>query len=293
MKGAAFIVAVAALVRSLPAAAAVDDPVVLVPSSRWTLDFADERCSLIRDFGHGDEALRLQIDAYGPQQGYVVTLSGPLVPGSPNAQVVEFSIGYSPDDGERKRSTSLWGKMGDENAVSIRRGFLPLPGSAMTATEFADSVESMTVAFRLYRPIRLETGNMAAPFSAMHQCVDDLLASWGIDPVGYAQLSQKARLDKLAAGFREIDPARGEKYPSPKERRDRKIAEAVAEAGGMYPVRLMIAASGKPTACVVQVAWPSETQRQAVCKQLSSHHYLPARDAAGEPVASFIQVEAH
>jgi hypothetical protein len=45
---------------------AADAPRILAPVSDWTLDFADERCSLIREFADGDDRIRLQIDSFGP-----------------------------------------------------------------------------------------------------------------------------------------------------------------------------------------------------------------------------------
>jgi hypothetical protein len=309
MKRAAFLGSLALLLQSAPVHAA-DELRVLAPVSDWTLDFADERCSLIREFADGDRKVRLQIDSYGPVLGYRVMISGDLVAGT------EFRVAYSPDTRERDPLQMILGKFDGENAVSFGPAFLPVlppadpkplaaeqtPGSPREAvlpgTEFERSVTHMTVSFRLRKPFRLDTGSMAAPFAAMHRCVDDLIASWGIDP---AQHRARTRppvlvLDELPEGYKQVTVDLRDDRPGYTEREHQAIARALARerawpvtrAGYVAPVRVMVDAAGKSTACVVQIPSASAESRQSLCQQFAGP-YQPALDAEGRPMASFIQ----
>ena len=309
MKHAAILALMAIVSQSGPAHAA-DGPRILAPSSDWTLDFADERCSLIREFGEGDDTIRLQIDSFGPRPGYRVLISGGLVPGSDAAPMTEFGVSYSPDTGQRDRMTMFVGNLNGQNAVSFGRGFVPEPAFASqhadeAASAFERSVTHMTVAFKLRKPVQLDTGSMAAPFAAMHRCVDDLIASWGID---LAQHRTRSRAPQVAVTTESGERAfrtngqdfalverSGEavterNYPRPADRRAQQFARNAYSSGDLVPVRVMIDAAGQPTACVVQLAQVSEAFRQNACESLKGP-YQPALDAEGRPMASFIQFD--
>jgi len=297
------------------AADAADEPRVLAPASPWTLDFAEERCSLIREFADRDDRLRLQIDAFGPQPSYRVTLSGGLVAGSPTAALVEYRVGYSPDAGERDRFTTIAGKLDGANAVAFGRGFLPLgfrggstPEADALASEFQRSITHVTVEFRNRRPLRLATGSMAEPFAALRLCVDDLMASWGVDPAAQRALSRYAWRETGASPGERVfvaSPGDGGQAPElarrngepvasgdwlgPADRRARAVATSAYHSANLTPVRVMIDATGQATACVVQVARP-EAVRERICAGLMGT-YQPALDAEGRAVVSFLQLE--
>jgi hypothetical protein len=285
-------------IPSLSASAhAAGQPHLLKPTSPWTLDFADERCSLTRDFADGDDKMHLRIDSYGPNPGYRVTLSGDLVPGSPNAPIDEFRVGYSPDTGDRERMSMTVGKVASENAVSFGPGFLPdAPWAEAKSLEFERSVNQVTVEFRLRPPFRLDTGSMAEPFAAMHKCVDDLVARWGIDPARYRGQSRPPLLARLPEGYMAVRVDLRNRHPGPTERSLRSLGQEQAKeragpvprAGYAAPVRVMVDATGKSTACVPQIATLKEAQWQAICEQYAGP-YEPALDAQGRPMASFVQ----
>jgi hypothetical protein len=297
-KRAALIGLAAVLGQPFSATAADDGLRVLAPSSSWTLDFADERCSLIREFAEGDDTIRLQIDSYGPNPGYQVMISGDLVAGSDAAPLTEFRVGYSPDAGARDEMQMIIGKFGDDNAVSFGPGFLPdAPAAEAEQLEFERNVTHMTIGFRNRKPFQLETGNMVAPLTAMRQCVDDLMTSWGIDPAQHRARSRPPMLVELPEGYVRVRVDLADDRPGYTERRYQAIARAqardraglVPRAGYIMPVRVMIDASGQATACVVQVATAGERYRQSVCETFAGP-YQPALDAEGKPVASFVQI---
>ena len=271
---------------------------VLAPTSGWTLDFGQERCSLIREFGDADDKIRLQIDSFGPTPGYQVMISGTLVAGSDAAPISEFRVGYSPDTGEREQMSMIVGKFAGENAVSFGPGFLPQATSAYAAAlEFQRSITAITVDFRRGKAFRLDTGSMAAPFAGMRKCVDDLVASWGVDPAVQRAVTRPPVLVDLPEGYTRVKVDLQDDRPGYTERRYQAIARAqarnasglVPRAGYVAPVRVMIDATGQPTACVAQVASASEAYKRSVCETFAGP-YQPALDAEGRPVASFVQI---
>jgi len=226
-------------------------------------------------------------------------ISGDLVPGSGVTPVTGFRMSYSPDTGERAQFQIPIGRFGRENAVSFSAGFLPYELPAMTpgVPQAADGPEStfqrnithVTAEFARREPFRLDTGSMAAPFAAMRQCVDDLVASWGIDPVAYRGHSQQAQLGGQSNAL--LAPADGKDAADWNERHMKRILASTPAGRGAIPVRVMLDAAGRPTACALQVAYASESYRQAVCEMLSEVAYRPALDAEGRPVPSFIQID--
>jgi hypothetical protein len=278
--------------------AADDDLRIVRPSTAWTLDFADERCSLIREFADGEDKIRLQLDSYGPSPGYQVRISGDLIGGSDAAPIAEFRVGYSPDTRERGQMGMIVGKLGSENAVSFGPGFLPdVPMAEAAQVEFERSVTHMTVAFRQRKPFRLEVGGMAAPLAAMAKCVDDLVTSWGIDPAVQRGLRRPPMLVALPEGYTRVRVDLTDDHPGYTERRYQAMARAqareragpVPHAGYVSPIRVMIDATGKVTACVAQVPSATEAYRRSVCETFAGP-YQPALDAEGKPVASFVQI---
>lgn len=293
-KRVASIASVAILLVAVGAQAA--EPRILAPISGWTLDFADERCSLIREFGDGDETIRLQIDSFGSRFGYRILITGDLVQAPTVVPITQVRVGYSPDTREREQFYAMAGKSGDQKAISFTNGFLPDPrtldpalpvpaaGVELTpeqvraldriAGDFESRVTYLTVQFALRKPVQLNTGSMAAPFAAMHKCVDDLVASWGLDPAQQWALSRRPQPHPETV--REVE----RNYPP---------SQASRGLGAFVPVRVMVDEAGQATRCVVQVAVVDEAFKESACKGLSGS-YEPALDAEGRPVASVFQV---
>jgi hypothetical protein len=271
------------------AAAAASPPVrALEPSSQWVLDYAEERCTLTRNFGSGENSLLLQIDSFGSWNGFRMTLIGKAVP---RANVPSGKGGFRLTRDEKSRDAALllgiagkdklpaasftvefvpsvdlrdWQRLSDEEkaAYAVR---VEQPQSS-----FDRSVETIWVAFGRGKPVDLHVGSMAGPLAAMRACVDDLYKSWKLDPVVQRSLSRLAR--PLPSTVRHVQAD----YPG---------APLMNGASAFVPVRLLVDADGRAGSCVVQSATPDAPFRQAVCDNLAGK-FEPARDAAGKPVAS-------
>jgi hypothetical protein len=256
----------------------------LDPVSRWVLDFGDEQCSLIRSFGEGEHNVNLRIDSYGSHLRYRFMLTGDLVM-EPVGRIAAIGFRFTPDTVDRLGGV-LFGHSGVYPAMSFGASFEPfdpngpgldLPDGLENAAHpevpqpaFEQQVETLRVPAK-GGPLILRLGNMAEPLKAMRRCVDDLQASWGLDP--NTQKSLRRRAVPTRSTVRRVQ----RRYPM----------DMVRQGNNAFvPVRLMIDAQGNPTACVVQSDAPDEPFKKATCEGLS-RRYEPALDQAGRPVDSF------
>ncbi|HEU4651917.1 MAG TPA: hypothetical protein VFS49_10935 [Croceibacterium sp.] len=263
-------------------------PTVLEPTSKWTLDYADERCSLIRNFGSGDDALRLQIDSYGALAGFRVTLAGGPVPRS-RAPFGDVRVAFPADPVQREQTTAIQGTVGRVPAVSFGVALLPEePGTEQRSkaplheqlernaeplrpsAEFEARLDSMTVEFDNRTRVQLQLHGMVAPLAAMRECIDNLTRSWGLDPAQERSLTREPIPD-----------------PSSVERVMRSYPRSMVLGGqsAFVPVRIMVDAAGTAGACVVQVPSVETVFKEAVCRGLA-RRFSPALDRDARPVAS-------
>jgi len=264
---------------------------VLEPSSPWAVDYAEERCSLVRVFGDEKQSFSLRIDAYSPKNQFRTLMVSNLIPAI-NTTVIKFERSFSPDTQERDGVEGITGIIGDKRAVSSGIHFEPVDrpfvddtelgeSAAPTAVkayiesvaEFEAAVKSITVDFPKRGPIELKTGSMAKPLQSLRTCTDDLVKTWGLDAARYHGQTRSAGL-----------------APGEMERIKLSYPTFMLEDGisAYVPLRVMVDENGDATKCVVQVEVGSEKFRQSICN-IFMRRYSPALDSAGKPVASVFQ----
>ena len=81
----------------------------------WVLDYADERCTLLRVFGEGANETRLRLDSFGSWISFRFTVAGNAVP-KRNGPTGEMKIRFAPDSEDRDIS-ALHGMVGEVPAV--------------------------------------------------------------------------------------------------------------------------------------------------------------------------------
>lgn len=285
MRGAAVLAGLFAVPAS--AAQGARDAIRVEPTSQWVVDYADERCSIVREFGSGENAIRLQIDTYGTWNGLWVILSGPLVPRI--RKPYGFARYRLPGDPKpREESVALFGSVNEHAAVRFSIGFSPYMDNDdwedMNAQELADlaielrrpfpdydrSISSIEIILERGDPISFQVSAMDKPLAALRACLDDLYRSWGIDPAAQKALSrvavpQESSVERLQRN-----------YPA---------AQKLRGITAFIPFRLKIDAEGNATECVVQSEAVEQAFRDAVCNSLASQ-FEPAHNAAGEPAPS-------
>lgn len=266
---------------------------VLQPTSAWTLDYGDEKCSLLRDFGSLDEGIGLRVDSYGLDDTYRVYAIGDRVPRQ-RWPVSPVDVILLEEEGERANIGALNGLMGGYRYLNFPLSFLPKESSKPTTaerklsvklleedalpkgidTDFEARVNSMTIELRPGEKVTLNTGPIAQAMKAMRACVDDLRASWGLDPAEQRQIARRAY-----APFDAVKKIR-ESYPP---------GLAFRGENGFIPLRVMVSKDGSASGCVIQVPQAPEPFREAACSALGTA-FVPAIDADGNPVDSFYHV---
>lgn len=254
------------------------------------LDYAEERCRLIRTFGDGDNLVRLQIVSFGAPYSLRATIHGGIIP-SASSPMGEIGLRLTPDT-EMRHLPALLGTVGEESAITFVLDVAPpmdakgtqhmdqmerfalLRSTLTLRPDFENRTNSMMLEMgRGRRKLKLRTGRLASPLQALRDCVTSLQQSWGLDPQREERLQRPPLIREDAV--RELR----EQYP----------ANMARDGQSAYvPVRVMVDAAGKPTQCVPQTSLPPKDFLDAVCKGLR-RDFDPALDENGRPVASIFR----
>lgn len=269
---------------------AASEPLKLVPTSKWHLDYADERCRLAREFGDGTYKVTLFFDKYGPGESFRMVIAGDAVKTDvPQAEItVRFGPAEMPQplfflNGSLAGTSALvFGgdiriagpTASEEAAIRAKRRGDPWIDLAPIAPDRYAAIRYMELGKPLRRPVQLETGSLKSGFAALDKCVDDLVASWGVDIEKHKTLSRKATpTDNPGKWVVSSD------YPI-------KMLQAGQPA--LVDFRMSIGADGKPSGCKIQATTRPKEFDDAVCQSLMRRaSFLPALDAAGQPIASW------
>ena len=261
---------------------------LLAPSTPWNIDYDLEACRLQRAFGDGDDRITLRLVRYGPGRGFEILASGKRL-GATERELLSY--GFAPGGEETKVDHPLFGK-GDDGVTTWQFSAKLLPDDKDDDGErdtgaFKDReaelnrryeerlAEIRTIRFidGVVKPVALNLGDMVRPMAAMEQCVDDLTASWGLDPVVQNELQCPPRPKSNPGRWIKVGD-----YP-----------ETLLRKGisGKIPFRLMVDAGGLVTSCKIQALYSDSAFEKAVCPVLGKRaSFDPALDAKGQPVAS-------
>lgn len=135
-------------------------------------------------------------------------------------------------------------------------------------------VSGVTLRIRGRRPLRLEFGSFAKPLAEMRKCMDELVKSWGYDPL------------QQAAGLRAVSPITApgtwlnyNDYPMGALRNG---------ANGIVQFRLDVDPEGKVAGCYILARTNPDQFADITCKAITRRARLqPALDAQGKPMRSF------
>lgn len=281
--------ALVALTTSTAASAA--RPVLqLKQSSVWNVDYADDRCRLMRQFGEGDDKMFAVFDRYGPDERFRLILAGKPVRTAVDKGTA--SIRFGPNEGEQKLDfyqgnlgeypalifhspTRLAPPTAAEQALIVNRKkgdewieLAPVDGARMAA------IRTLMIGKPFRRDMVLETGTMRKPMEALNKCVDDLMTTWGIDVERHKMLS------------RGVEP-----LTSPEKwivSGDYPMNMISSGQPAIVEFRLSVGADGVPASCHIQSTTRPKEFDKAVCGSLMRRaKFKPAIDAQGQPLASF------
>lgn len=278
---------------SVPVAAEIkSEPLRLAASSKWHVDFAEDRCRLARTFGSDDQQVTVFFDRFGPGEYFRMTLIGkPLKASEVDDKVL---LQFGPKEQEQSISVAR-ASMGDNRPALVTAGDMRIIASEKKTETPAKwettwlpeeekpidisrkaAVQYLRVGDQSKRPVILETGPLSQAFEVLDTCTNKLLTKWGIDVEKHRTLSRPAAPATSPAKW-----VTTYDYPAKMLR----LGEQ-----GLVQFRLNVGADGKPTECHIQATTRSKEFDDVVCRALMKRaQFFPALEAQGIPIASYYQ----
>jgi TonB family protein len=275
------LLAIAALSTAQPALGA--DPIVLKPSTQWTVDFAADNCRLVRVFGEGKNQHYLAFKQYWPGEATGLTIAGPSLKRfrSLDRTAVRFFDTQTPIETKPFKGTVdgfgdavIYSAMiideGEkESSQSEEQGKSGWPQLDTQLGKEARFIEVRQGG----RTVRLDTGPLDAAFEVMNQCTMDLLREWGLDPERHRTAQSIARWTNAEVIVRRIQS----EYPNDALLRGEQ---------GIMRMRLIVSPEGTVESCTILKATETKELDSPACRSMKNAQFEPARDAAGMPFRS-------
>ncbi len=171
--------------------------------------------------------------------------------------------------------------MSDQYQAAIRRAnraFRQTDTARSVLSAQAEAITGLVLAGAFEEPLLLQTGSLSQVFSAMDDCLDELMAHWGIDVEAHRTLVQTVEpydYDRLVSEMVEDYPRNMLRQGIP----------------AFLRVRLDVSAQGEPTGCHMQSGLSDEAFEEIACRNMMRFaRFYPALDVNREPIASYYQV---
>jgi hypothetical protein len=251
-----------------PALAAPATP--LAPSSKWQMDYAPTECRLLRSFGTGAQTVTVQIGQVVPAPPIELVLVGPRIPVTDAFAPAGLSTSTVGDISATAQGFAAEGRF----LSSLRIDPNPSLRDALVGDIAGGKPTRLGVTFARGYSTTLDLGQMKAPLAALDACMDDLVRTWGVDPVEQrARKTGPVPANDPGTWFRVGD------YPLEQRR---------AAAGALVILRLGVGANGAVTGCAVAKAGGDKAFEDLTCRLATERaRFTPALGASGRPIASY------
>ncbi|MHA7819233.1 MAG: energy transducer TonB [Erythrobacter sp.] len=274
--------AVAAALMSVPAAvSAASDPVELAPLSRWSVEFADDKCRLARTFGAEDNLHVLIFEQHYPNDEAGLTLAGPAL--SRFRSRAPTALTYYTGQ-EEIRGEPFAGELGDVGKAVIYSnvGLEPEDDDEDSDAEtvgvpqldlaLGDKVEFVSVKQR-GREVRFVTGPLGRAFEVLNTCTLDMIREWGLEVDQHVNATRTPKWTNEGAIARQIV---------------RRYPRAALRDGdqAILRMRVIVDADGSVEQCTIDAATTNDLVSPA-CEEMDDAVFEPALDAEGEPFRSY------
>lgn len=262
------------------AAGAEKPPEVLARTTKWVVNYDRDACHLAAKFGEDKDSVIAKFTRYQPGDPFDLTLIGKRFI-SRDSDIhaggkVDFGLSAKPLD-----LGGLYGTMGKSNALFLRSlrfdGWesnekMEVPPDVTPEQEAR--ITGATIALQGRQPFRIEFGSLGKPLAQMRLCMDNLVKSWGYDPV------------EQAAALRPVSPITspgtwlsGNDYP---------VNAIRGGHSGLVQFRLDVDAEGKILGCFILSRTSPDDFADTTCRAMTRRARLqPALDAQGRPMRSY------
>ncbi len=249
-------------------------PLVLAPSSPWNVVYDDDTCRMRRVFGTGQQIVALDFEQAAPGQPYGLVLSGTGAKILRDRETITVTFGdaivlsdltwIAAIDPRGTKFMELRLSVRIDRNDDDKLGDKPyLRQNALNGADYVGLRSGKNL-------FRLDTGPMNVAKSALDQCVDQLLTTWGLDPAIQRALLRGPEPSNNVANWLTTND-----YPE-------------GAGSGIIRFRLEVGASGIVTGCHVQSGLSVKDFAEVTCRNITRRaRFHPALDAAGKPVASF------
>jgi len=264
---------------------------VLEPSSKWTLDYAEDSCALRRQFGTEENLVQLEIRYFSRSGPAQITLASNTLPIARKLPRFRFE----PNGAGHDIARPMFAKYdAGFDAVFFEEEVYPRPstegeGSTLTLEQLAAwrakrnemlaTVSGLTIYRAFSHPVTLQTGPLANAFTAMDACVEELRSHWDID------LEREETQSRSATPTNQAVVAGLIKYPS-------ELAKAGAAA--IVRIRMNVDEQGNPTECHTQLNLGDPAFERETCEALMANlKFEPALDSESRPMADVWLTSVH
>lgn len=266
-----------------PARAADQAAVILKPSSPWNVDFAEDKCRLLRTFGEKGNRHIVFFEQYWPDDRTSLTAAGPgFKPFRSGKRTnLKFFEAQSPIRTLPFAGTS--GQFGNAmiySSISIDKGTegqrdhdVHLAQLPRLDTGLAGKVQFVSLQ-QGSNEVRLLTGPMGDAFQVLNQCSQGLLSEWGLDEAKQLTATRMPRWINSESVIRKIVSA----YP-------KEALEKGEEA--IMRMRVIVSENGSVENCVIIKATDTDVLESLACKAMQGALFEPALDSNGKPMRSY------
>lgn len=283
---------IGSLLTANPAAAQMEIPESahrLEPAVPWTVDFAEHSCAVRRVFGGEDQQVYVEMRQFSP--GGLLQLIVASDDFGRRLRNIEttFMPDTSPDDehqGAMPLSTTDFGEGFVTQVTLLSSSQIEVLRQESEAGIFYGyededvyrreaEIEGLLIENAFRRPLYLQTGSMHDLMNVMRQCMDSLIASWGLDLEAHQTLTRYVQPRNMEIWSRALS----ERYPRSQLRNGEQA---------VVRIRLMVSSDGTATDCVIQNSMNEEEFDELACELLLENaRFDPALDANGDPMDSF------
>lgn len=259
-----------------PGAQAQDKGIdTLTRSSQWLVNFDDNSCQVMAEFGPPEDRMVLRLTRYSEGDITDLTVIGNRVETHQNWPSASFDFGLGGKPVQREVAGVKLAKLPAIMATGERFDGWNGPGQPPRITPAQEAaVTGLNVKVSGKKSFRLQFGPLDRPMKVMRQCLRDLVQSWGYDPAVIDGISRPVRPDGSPAKWVTDDD-----YP---------VKAVSAGHIGLLRFRLDVDDQGKVSACHILDRTDPDDFAALTCKILTNRaRFKPALDAKGTPVRAY------